>query len=149
MTVNRADRGGLARLAADLRLSCMRISRRVRFESAAEQLPPHHFSVLARLDAAAGRSMTPGQLADVERVSAPSMTRTIAALVEAGLAERTAHPQDGRQVLVHLTGRGSDELETIRTRRDLWMATRLARLEPAELELLRRAEPVLAKVAAL
>ena len=28
--------------------------------------------------------MTPGQLADVERVSAPSMTRTIAALVEAG-----------------------------------------------------------------
>ncbi len=135
----------LGEIAVELRLACMRISRRVRFESADDQLPPHQFSVLARLDC--GES-TPGELAAVEKVSAPSMTRTVAALVEAGLVERLGSAQDRRQVVVRLTPAGRDLLGHVRARRDLWMATRLADLSAEELAALETAIPILARVAA-
>lgn len=141
------DPAAVGRLAADLRLSCMRISRRVRFESGADQVPAHQFSVLARLEQSPEQSATPGELARLERVSAPSMTRTIAALEAAGLVRRSTHPRDGRQVLVRLTDQGVAELVEVRGRRDLWMSSRLAGLGPEELELLQRAAPLLAEVA--
>src|SRR5699024_8264817 len=72
---------GVSVLSEDLRLACMRISRRIRFESTDEDLAPHHFSVLARLEDGA---RTPRRLADIEKVSAPSMTRTVGSLVDAG-----------------------------------------------------------------
>lgn len=136
----------LGEIAVDLRLACMRISRRVRFESGDDQLPPHQFSVLARLDR--GES-TPGELAAAEKVSAPSMTRTVAALVDAGLVERSGSAQDRRQVVVRLTPAGRDLLGHVRARRDLWMATRLADLSVDELAVLERAVPILGRVAAL
>lgn len=135
----------LGALAVELRLACMRISRRVRFESADDQLPPHQFSVLARLDAGVS---TPGDLAAVERVSAPSMTRTVAALTQAGLVDRQPHPSDGRQVLLTLTPRGRRLLRDVRARRDLWMSVRLAELDAADVHLLAQAAPLLARVAA-
>lgn len=141
------DPAAIGTLAADLRLSCMRISRRVRFESAPDQVPPHQFSVLVRLEASPAQSATPGELASIERVSAPSMSRTIGALAAAGLVRRATHPSDGRQVLIELTPQGAAELATIRGRRDLWMASRLADLEPADIALLARAAPLLAEVA--
>lgn len=141
------DPVAIGRLAADLRLSCMRISRRVRFESAADQLPPHQFSALARLEQSPEQSATPGDLAQLERVSAPSMSRTIAALEAAGFIRRAPHPSDGRQVILQLTAQGIAELATIRGRRDLWMSSRLAGLDPEQIELLERAAPLLAQVA--
>ena len=56
------SRPDLVALANDIRLSCMRISRRVRFESDRE-LPPHQFSVLARLEDA---PRTNSELAEIE-----------------------------------------------------------------------------------
>src|SRR6476469_9682225 len=85
-------------LAGELRLACMRISRRVRFEST-DVVAPHQFSVLARLEET---PRTPRELADIERVSAPSMSRTVAALVERGLVLRADDPTDGRQVILSL-----------------------------------------------
>ena len=69
-----------APIASRLRVACMRISRRVRFESESQVLP-HHFSVLLRLEEG---PKTPRELADIEKVSAPSMTRTVAAIVDNG-----------------------------------------------------------------
>ena len=57
------SRAELVSLSNDIRLACMRISRRVRFESDRE-LPPHQFSVLCRLEATA---RTNSELADIER----------------------------------------------------------------------------------
>ncbi len=56
----------LTRLASDLRLACMRISRRVRFESS-HDVAPHQFSVLCRLEDA---PRTPGELAEIGDSSA-------------------------------------------------------------------------------
>lgn len=130
-------------IAGELRLACMRISRRVRFESTHE-VPPHQFSVLARLEEA---PRTPGELAEIERVSPPSMTRTVAALVERGLVARTADPSDGRQVILSLTPEARRVLREIRRRRDQWMTVRVRSLTPEEQDILRQAASILSRVA--
>ena len=133
----------LARVSSDLRLACMRISRRVRYE-ATHEVAPHHFSVLVRLDKA---SATPGELAEIERVSKPSMTRTVARLVERGLVARKPDPGDGRQVILALTAAGRHTLKAIRREREAWMASRVARLSPREQRILADAEGILSRVA--
>jgi DNA-binding MarR family transcriptional regulator len=130
-------------LASEIRLACMRISRRVRFESTHE-VPPHQFSVLARL---AEAPRTPGELAEIERVSAPSMTRTVGALVERGLVARTADPSDGRQVILSLTPEARRLLKEIRRRRDQWMTVRVKGLSAEDQEVLQKAAAILSRVA--
>lgn len=131
-------------LAGELRLACMRISRRVRYEST-DIVAPHHFSVMCRLEDSA---RTPGELAEIERVSAPSMTRTVAGLVDLGLVERAADPTDRRQVNLTLTPAGRQVLSVTRRKRDAWMVVRVARLDPQEQAVLQQAARILAKVAA-
>ncbi len=133
----------LTRMATDLRLACMRISRRVRYESS-HDVAPHQFSVLCRLEEA---PRTPGELAEIERVAKPSMTRTVGALVERGLVLRQDDPLDRRSVILSLTEDGRRSLGAIRRKRDAWMASRVARLTPEEQDVLARATAILAKVA--
>ena len=132
------------RLTSDLRMACMRISRRVRFESTAS-VAPHQFSVLARLEEA---PRTPKELAASEKVSAPSMTRTVAGLVEGGLVARADDPADGRQVILSLTAEGRRTIRDIRRRRDQWFAARLEKLTDDERVILARATALLERVAA-
>ncbi|MEW1954672.1 MarR family transcriptional regulator [Terrabacter sp. NPDC080008] len=137
------SRAELVSLSNDIRLACMRISRRVRFESDRE-LPPHQYSVLVRLEE---EPRTNSELADIERVSAPSMKRTTSALVELGLVSRADDPTDGRQVILSLTPEGLKVLRRIRRHRDEWMLSRFEHLTDEERELLQRAAVVLSKVA--
>jgi DNA-binding MarR family transcriptional regulator len=133
----------LTRMATDLRLACMRISRRVRYESS-HDVAPHQFSVMCRLEEA---PRTPGELAEIERVAKPSMTRTVGALVVRGLVLRQDDPLDGRSVILSLSEDGRRSVKAIRRRRDAWMASRVARLTPEEQDVLARATEILAKVA--
>lgn len=135
-----------APLAAELRIALMRSVRRIRQEKSSEALSDGQYSVLAWLDARG--PMTPGELADAEHVQPPSMTRTVNALVDAGLAERTGHPDDKRQVLVAITDTGRREVAETRKRRDAWLAQRLADLTPQEREVLARAAEILRRVVA-
>jgi DNA-binding MarR family transcriptional regulator len=139
--MSRAERD---RLTSDLRMACMRISRRVRFESTSS-VAPHQFSVLARLEE---QPRTPKELAAFEKVSAPSMTRTVAALVDAGLVARADDPTDGRQVILSLTAEGRRTLRDIRRRRDQWFAARLEKLTDEERAVLAQATVLLERVAA-
>lgn len=72
--------------------------------------------------------MTPGALAARERVRPPSMTRVIASLVDLGFVDRTAHPDDGRQVLVSVSKAGVDLIEAERQASREWLSQRLAAL---------------------
>lgn len=121
----------------------MRISRRARFENT-ETIAPHHFSVLARLEKG---SATPRQLADEECVSAPSMSRTVNALVERELITRTGDPDDGRSVIIELTPEGKNVLKQTRRSRDEWMLTRLRDVTEEEWRTLQKAQEILARVA--
>lgn len=136
-------RAELTTLSNDLRLACMRISRRVRFESDRE-MAPHQFSVLCRLE---GKPRTNSELAEIERVSAPSMKRTTGSLVEAGFVARADDPTDGRQVILSLTPEGQRAVGRVRRHRDEWMLSRFERLTDEERDLLRRTAGILAKVA--
>ena len=133
----------LAHLANDLRLACMRISRRVRFEST-QLVAPHQLSVMARLE---DKALTPRELAAIECVSPPSMTRTVTALVERGLVARQDDPLDGRQVFLSLTAPGLATLRETRRKRDAWMATRLKGISADEREVLVRATAILTRLA--
>ncbi|HET6966622.1 MAG TPA: MarR family transcriptional regulator [Ornithinibacter sp.] len=132
------------RLTSDLRMACMRISRRIRFESTAP-VAPHQFSVLVRLEE---QVRTPKELAAIEKVSAPSMTRTVNALVGAGLVARADDPADGRQVILSLTPEGRATIRDTRRRRDQWLAVRLERLSDDERRLLAEAAELLERMAA-
>jgi DNA-binding MarR family transcriptional regulator len=76
------------------------------------------------------------------------MTRTVAALAQAGLVERTANEADRRQVDVDLTEAGRAVVRETRRRRDAWLARRLAELSPGEREVVAQAVRILARVVA-
>ena len=69
--------------------------------------------------------MTPGALATRERVRPPSMTRVIASLCELGFVARSAHPADGRQVLVSVSRAGTDLIAAERRASQEWLRQRL------------------------
>ena len=133
-------------LSSALRISVMRLARRLRSErDPAHDLSLNQLSALGALDRHG--AMTVGQLAAHERVQPPSMTRTIAGLVERGLAVRQPHPTDGRQVVVALSDAGRDLVLAERRRKDAWLSQRLRELSADEREALRRAAPVLERLA--
>lgn len=144
-TVQMASRSDTG-LASELRLSVMRLARRLRNE----RQPDNPLSVAAI--SALGvlfreGECTIGTLAAHERVQPPSMTRTVNCLVEEGYAARRPHETDGRQVLVDLTDQGREILLADRRRRDAWLAQRLRELTPDERALLREVAPLLQRLA--
>jgi DNA-binding MarR family transcriptional regulator len=128
---------GDSRLASDLSLAVMRLSRQLRFRR------PHSPVSLSQLSALATLNnygpMTPGALAIRERVRPPSMTRVIASLADLGFVDRVAHPDDGRQVLVSVSDAGVELIEAERRASQEWLAQRLDTLGGAERDTLREA----------
>jgi DNA-binding MarR family transcriptional regulator len=127
-------------LAGALAVSVTRLARRLRQERGTD-LTANQLSVLGTLRRAG--PLTPGMLAAAEGVQPPSMTRTVACLVELGMVSRQAHASDRRQVVVQLSEHGEKLLADERRRRDAWLARRLRELDPADREVLRRAAAVL------
>ena len=123
----------------------MRLARRLRLERGRDDLTLNQLAVLGTLDRCGPRSV--GELAAIERVKPPSMTRTVASLEEAGLVTRRPHDTDGRQVVVELTAAAREVIQVDRRRREAWLAQRLAELDPAQRELLRQVAPLLEELA--
>jgi DNA-binding MarR family transcriptional regulator len=90
--------------------------------------------------------MTPGELAEHEKVQPPSMTRVIAVLEERNLVRRAPHPTDRRQVILTVTTEGRDLVQRVRRRREAWLAQRMQELTEEERETLRAAAPILEKI---
>lgn len=90
--------------------------------------------------------MTPGALAERERVRPPSMTRLITSLTEVGLVARTAHPADGRQVLVSVSPEGVELIEAERRASQDWLLARLSRLDDDQRKTLLRAADLMSAI---
>jgi DNA-binding MarR family transcriptional regulator len=140
----RSDAG----LATALRISVSRLARRLRAERMAKGIEPGlsdtQLAALAALERHG--AMTPGELAEHEKVQPPSMTRVIAALEERGLVIRAPHATDRRQVVLTATDQGREVVHQTRRLREAWLAQRLRELTPAERALLRQAAPLLEKL---
>ena len=118
-----------AALASRLRLVLMRLTRRLRSQ-AADDLSPSLVSALASLERRG--PLTLGELAALERVKPPSVTRTIAALETQGLVQRERDQADGRVSRVSVTVDGRRRLQRSRTRKTAYLTKRLARLDDTE-----------------
>lgn len=134
-------------LASGLRISVMRLARRLRAHRLDSGLSLTQLAALATLDRHG--AMSPGELAEHERVQPPSMTRVIALLEGRGLVTRVPHPTDGRQRIVTATPEGRGLLREDRRRREAWLACRLAELDAEERAVLRAAAPVLERLGQL
>jgi DNA-binding MarR family transcriptional regulator len=139
------DRGLDAGLSAALRISVMRLSRRMRQERDVG-LSASHLAALATLERHGPVPL--GELAAREKVAPPSMTRVVTRLSDSGLVERQIKPGDRRQVLVEITPAGRALLAADRKRRDEWLSARLVELPPEDLAALERVVPVLERLAA-
>ena len=137
---------GTLELAAELRAALMRTSRILRTEASSDVVSPGQNTVLALLNSRGPLTMR--QLADIEHVQAPSMTRTVNHLCERGLAARAEHPTDGRQVVVSVTDEGRTVLEESRRLRAAWLAGRIEGLPPEDRAALHRAAELLLEMTA-
>ena len=132
-------------LASTLRLSVMRLARRMRAQRAETSLTLSQLATLATLDRHG--ALTPGELAAHEKVQPPSMTRLLSVLEDKALVSRAPHPTDGRQALMTISAEGQALLREDRRRRDAWLAQRMRALDTDEIEVLRRAAGILDKLA--
>ncbi len=130
---------------AQLRIAVNRLSRRIRAEKAGDELSDAQFSVLATLVREGSRTI--GQLAEAERVTPPSMNRTVNALAEGGYVVREGSPDDGRKVFVKATASGVEFVTETRLRRDRWLDQRTRELTSAQRETLREASVIMRQLA--
>ena len=126
-----------------LRLAIVRTARRLRQE-AGEHVSPSSVAALATIERRG--PLAPSELAELERVKRPTITRVVSRLEEAGLVERTNDPTDGRAFLVSITRQGSELLRRIRTRKNAYLARRLGKLDADDLAALERAADVLERI---
>lgn len=83
------------------------------------------------------------ELAQLEQVSAPSMTRTVSELEARGLVERSVDPDDGRAFQVEVTPAGLEAILRARAARAQVIAEMLSGLDAADVASIEAALPAL------
>lgn len=127
-------------IANILHSAALRLLRRARAADVGMDLDGPRASALSVL--VFGGPTPIGQLARVEQVSAPAITKTVAALEASGLVERVRSGQDRRIVLVRATALGRAVLERGRAARVRVVAELIRDCGDRDLVTLRRAAQV-------
>ncbi|MDQ2699338.1 MAG: MarR family transcriptional regulator [Actinomycetota bacterium] len=141
-----AEHPDLSAAASRLRIATFRLARRMRTQRAVDSMSDGQFAVLAALRVHGPHTL--GDLAERERVSAPSMNRTVNCLQEAGYIVRGADENDGRKVVISLTPAGDAVVDETARRRDAWVEASLAELSEAERETLAAAAELMERMVA-
>jgi DNA-binding MarR family transcriptional regulator len=130
-------------IAAGLHAAAIRLLRMLRREDQASGLTGPRLSALSVVVFGGATSLA--GLAAAEQVSAPTMTRVVEALVQAGLVTREAEPGNRRMVRIAATAEGVRVLEEGRERRVRALTARLDTLSDSERRALARAVEILAR----
>jgi DNA-binding MarR family transcriptional regulator len=128
-----------------LRIAVMRLSRRMRLERGGSDVTDGQLSALFVLVLYGAQTL--GGLSELERVTPPSMSRTVGALESDGLVTRTTSPDDGRKVLIEVTPAGRAIVRETKRRRAAWFSTVLAALSDDQRSALDAAAPILRRLA--
>jgi DNA-binding MarR family transcriptional regulator len=104
-----------SQIAGRLHRAAIHLLRRVRRADPLMELSPARASVLSVL--VFGGERTPGELAGIEQVAAPTMTKLVNGLVRDGYVRKRSHPEDGRAVVITATAKAKRALEAGRQRR--------------------------------
>jgi len=127
-------------LAPRLRWAVTRLARRLRQEAGAD-LGPSQTAALATVERHG--PLSPSELAEIERIRRPTVTRIVRHLEQAGLIERVTDPQDGRASILSVTAEGRALLRRLRERKTAYLAKRLAGLDAEDRRTLERAAELL------
>jgi DNA-binding MarR family transcriptional regulator len=144
LRIEMTDESPRAAEAAELRMSVFRLARRLRAERAVDSMSDGQFSVLMALKVNGTRTL--GELATRERVTAPSMNRTVNCLEESGYLERRSDDTDRRKVNIVLTDAGRAVVEETVRRRNAWLEEALDELDADERATLHAASEILRRV---
>ena len=87
------------------------------------------------------------ELAQLEQVAAPSITRMVADLEARGLVARRADPKDGRAALIEVTEAGTDAIQRARAARAEVASELLQVLSSDEIATIEAALPALTRMA--
>ncbi len=128
-----------------LRFAIQRLSRRIRANAADDDVPEGQRSVMFTLANDGPQSLR--SLSEHERVTPPSMNRTVNALVASGLVTRVTAEDDARRITIDLSDAGRAFVVETRRRRDAWLTQRLAKLPPEQRAILEQATPILKELA--
>jgi DNA-binding MarR family transcriptional regulator len=134
----------VGRVADRLHSAAIHLLRRLRTEDEALGISAPRLSALSVLVFAGPKRI--GELARVEQVEPPTMTRLVDGLVRDGLVVREPDPDDARAVRVRATPTGYRTLRRGRARRVETLRTRLATLSPTELAALGEGVEVLERI---
>ncbi|WP_330180724.1 MarR family transcriptional regulator [Nocardia sp. NBC_01503] len=120
--------------AAELYHSIGRLLRLLRHSGDLGQLSPGAASALATI--ARSGPMRLSDLANIERVSAPTMSRMVTGLEKGGYIAREADPEDGRAQLLSATARAHDLVTGLTSARIQRFAAAMGSLDAAQREAL-------------
>jgi DNA-binding MarR family transcriptional regulator len=123
-----------------LRRVITQANRRLR-QSSLGDISPAQASMLGTIEKIGAPSL--GEIATVEQIQPPSVTRLVATLVDKGLVTRTVDATDRRSQRVTLTSRGKKELQRIRERKTEFLEQRIGALTPQQQQDLARSLAVL------
>jgi len=129
----------------EARLAIQRLARRIRSMQGDEPVTEGQRSVLFALSHEGPQTL--GSLSAHERVTPPSMNRTINALVEAGLVTRVPAEEDARKVVIDLSPSGKSFIRETKRRRDAWFTQALSGLTPEQRQIVDQAIPILREIA--
>jgi DNA-binding MarR family transcriptional regulator len=119
-------------LANRLRPVLLRLNRQLRREIHSLGVTGGQVSLLVQIKYHPGIGIR--ELAALERMSVPGMSKFISRLEEAGLVQRAPVEGDQRRVGLTLTAQGQRVLRSVKSKRTAWLAARLRDLDPDELE---------------
>jgi DNA-binding MarR family transcriptional regulator len=129
----------------EIRLAIQRLARRIRSMQSDETVTEGQRAVLFAL--ANNGAQTLGSLSEHERVTPPSMNRTINALVKAGLVTRVGAEDDGRKVSIDLSPTGRTYISGTKRKRDAWFTRQLERLTPEQRDIIDQSATILREIA--
>jgi DNA-binding MarR family transcriptional regulator len=129
----------------EIRLAIQRLARRIRSMQSDETVTEGQRSVLFAL--ANNGAQTLGSLSEHERVTPPSMNRTINALVKAGLVTRVGAEDDGRKVSIDLSPSGQAYISDTKRKRDAWFTRQLERLSPEQRSIIDQSATIFREIA--
>lgn len=141
----RATAGRRVAVADALHSAAIHLLRGVRKEDVRSGVGPARLSALSVLVFAGPMRLT--DLANLEQVRAPTMTRIVDGLEARGLVRRRVDAQDARAVRLEATPRGVRLLQEGRRRRVQRFARALEGCAPEELAILARAAALIERVA--
>ena len=127
-----------------LHSAAIHLLRRLRKEDERAGVGPARLSVLSVL--VFGGPMRLSELARIEQVKPPTMTKLVAGLEADGLVRRSLDGTDARAFKVQATQRGTALLHAARRRRVARLAAALRQLPPEELAVVARAADILERM---